>query len=192
MSDLELITHYKQTHNAEYVGELYVRYTHLVFGACFKYLKNREESEDAVTRIFEKLLEDLKQFEVHNFKAWLFQVSRNFCLMELRKRQSVDQKNDLFQKELVADMESDSFSHLNDEDDMAKWLKKLPLALDELGPEQKQCVELFYIQEKSYQEIVDETGFSLKQVKSFLQNGRRNLKIQLSKLVSVLLTLFIG
>ena len=50
-----------------------------------------------------------------------------------------------------------------------------------LNPEQKQTVELFYLQEKSYKEIVDQTGFSMNDVKSYIQNGKRNLKIMLSK-----------
>ena len=54
-------------------------------------------------------------------------------------------------------------------------------SLEELNPEQKQCLILFYLEKKSYQEISENTGFSLMQVKSYIQNGKRNLKILLDK-----------
>jgi RNA polymerase sigma-70 factor (ECF subfamily) len=54
-------------------------------------------------------------------------------------------------------------------------------AIQELSEEQKLCVNLFYLQKKSYQQITDRTGFTLMQVKSYIQNGKRNLKIILEK-----------
>jgi RNA polymerase sigma-70 factor (ECF subfamily) len=64
--------------------------------------------------------------------------------------------------------------------DREQQLLLLEEALKQLGAEQRHCIELFYLGQKSYQQIMTETGLSFKQVKSFIQNGKRNLKIALA------------
>lgn len=136
--------------------------------------------------IFEKLLSDLLKHDIHNFKSWLFTYSRNFCLMQLRKKTkevSMDEVSN-YHAEL---MESQEDFHPIDEKE--RQLQDLEKALENLNEEQKKCVKLFYIKEKSYQEVVDETGFELKKVKSYIQNGKRNLMIQLTKNKSAIIVL---
>lgn len=189
LTDAELIDKYKATSDNYYVGELYTRYTHLVFGVCMKYYKNEADSQDAVTLIFEKLLKDLKTFEIDNFKAWLYRVVRNHCLMKLRKNQTAHKRQDEYANSVKTDVEYVTPLHLLDDDDNEKQLSKLREAINELKEDQRICVELFFLQEKSYQQIVEETDFTMKQVKSFIQNGKRNLKNKLT--ASLLLFLVI-
>jgi RNA polymerase sigma-70 factor (ECF subfamily) len=179
-SDLELILKFKENGDNIYIGEVFERYTHLVFGVCLKYLKDHDESKDAVMQIFEKLIDDLKKHEVTNFKSWLHSVAKNHCLMFLRTQKSVSLKNEEFKIHSNQFMESDEVLHLFEENKTEKEISNLGEAMKELNKEQKLCVELFYLREKSYQEVSEETGFTMNQVKSFIQNGKRNLKIYLT------------
>ncbi|MCB8994745.1 MAG: sigma-70 family RNA polymerase sigma factor [Bacteroidales bacterium] len=158
----------------EVLGELYSRYMHLVYGVCLKYLKNREESKDAVMQIFEKLVQDLPGYEIQNFKSWLYSVSKNFCLMQLRSEKSRDKKFDLWKNDPENFMESEEVSHPLDTDLNAAALKD---CIEKLKREQKLCVDLFYYQNKSYREISILEAVDEKKVKSLLQNAKRNLKI---------------
>ena len=173
LTDPELISSYKESGNNIFVGELFQRYTHLVFGVCMKYLKHEEDSRDATLEIFEKLMDDLKKHEVSNFKAWLHSVARNYCFMKMRKGKNIVELNDDF-GEVV---ETVMALHQTSEPDREEKLNELENAIQHLNNEQKKCVELFYLQELSYQQIIAQTGFSFKEVKSFIQNGKRNLKI---------------
>lgn len=176
-SDLELIQDYQRSGDNRHVGVLFERYNHLVFGVCMKYLKNQEESKDAVIKIFEKLLDDLKTNEISNFKSWLHTVTRNHCLMFIRKHKK--------QWEREQDLESAEYK-LESEDEMAAVqakeleLTQLEKAIQLLKPEQRSVIELFYIQQKCYNDVAEITGFTMKQVKSYIQNGKRNLKIILT------------
>jgi RNA polymerase sigma factor (sigma-70 family) len=142
-----------------------------------KYLKDEDESKDAVMQVFEKLLEDLKKYRIENFKSWIHTTAKNHCLMKLRSEQSVFIKKEELKKDYPILMESDDEMHLNSENVNEAYLSHLEKAVDELNEEQKTCIELFYLQGKCYQEVAETTGFSMKQVKSFIQNGKRNLKI---------------
>lgn len=180
-SDNELITEYKSTKNNVFVGILYKRYAHLVLGLSLKYLKDEDEAKDSVMQIFEKLLSDLLKHDIEYFKSWLYTFSKNHCLMIIRTKQSLLKKE--IELELHADsfMETNNQMHLNHNHDKEKQYLALEHAITELNKEQKQCIELFYLQSKSYQEIADKTGFSLNEVKSYIQNGKRNLKIKLEQ-----------
>lgn len=182
LTDDELVKKYKESGNAQLLGELYKRYSKLVYGLCLKYFKNTDESKDAVLRIFEKLMTDLKNHEVQYFKSWLFMVSKNFCLMELRKKQVKVRRMDEYEAYAQSSHEPELFANNAEEKAWAKEKKieQLELALSQLKNEQKTCVELFYLQEKSYNEISDITGYDLKKVKSFIQNGKRNLELYLT------------
>ena len=171
-NDLELVAKYKQTNDNTFVGVLFQRYTHLIMGVCMKYFKNEQESEDASIQIFEKLLTDLKNHEINQFKAWLYMVSKNYCLMQLRSQSGKFKK----EKEYTAVMESEQYLHLTNDNTKEIQLTLMEECIQLLNADQKKCVELFYLKEFSYQQVVDETNYSMNNVKSFIQNGKRNLK----------------
>lgn len=180
-SDNELITEYKATKNNVFVGILYKRYSHLVLGLSLKYLKDVDEAKDAVMQIFEKLLTDLLKHNIEYFKSWLYTLSKNHCLIILRTKQSRLKKEIDLQVNADFFMETENGLHLNTTEEKEKQYTLLEKAIDELNEDQKKCIELFYLKEKSYNQIVDLTGYSLNEVKSFIQNGKRNLKIKLEK-----------
>lgn len=171
-TDEELIALYKETDDLEIVGILYDRYTALTFGVCLKYLKDREESRDAVMQIFERLMVSLKTHEIAVFKGWLYVTARNHCLMQLRSRKG---KN--FQELSPFLMETGSNGHQEHGDEIEGNLTRLEKCMESLAHEQKQCVRMFYLQQKCYKEITESTGYDLNKVKSYIQNGKRNLKI---------------
>lgn len=178
-SDTNLLETYLQTGNIEVLGELYNRYIHLVYGVCLKYLKNREDSKDAVNKIFEKLITELSKYNIENFRSWLYVVVKNFCRMELRKKQTQQKHFDTYSRHLF--MESTSFLHPIDEerDDMLE--EKLKQCIEKLKKQQRTCIEMFYFEQKCYQEISQALQLQNNKVKSYIQNGRRNLKICLEK-----------
>ena len=180
-SDNELITEYKNTKNNVFVGILYKRYSHLVLGLSLKYLKDEDEAKDAVMQVFEKLLTDLLKFNIDYFKSWLYTFSKNHCLMIIRTKQSKLKKEIDMQIHADYFMETESTLHPYKEVEKELQYNLLEKAIDELSADQKKCIELFYLKEKSYNEIVELTGYSINEVKSFIQNGKRNLKIKLEK-----------
>ena len=177
ITDQELLEKFYSDHNNEWLGILLQRYTLLLLGVSMKYLKNEEQAKDSVQQIFLKVIQELHKYNVEYFKSWLYMVAKNHCLMKLRERngKSTVEINDNVTSK--ADEEADRQVLLQND----YTLDLLELSLKELNPEQQQCVTLFYLQKKSYQEISDETGFTMLQVKSFIQNGKRNLKILIEK-----------
>jgi RNA polymerase sigma-70 factor (ECF subfamily) len=175
LSDEELISKYVESLKPDYVGELFSRYSQLVYGVCLKYLDNRDESKDAVMNIFERLMETLKYHQVKNFRPWLYQVSRNHCLMILRSGNRTIPFEDYHVSQENEELELDTI--LTDQKDPSENLQQAVLELNE---EQRICIDLFYLKGKSYKEICDSTGFTELQVKSYIQNGKRNLKNKLS------------
>ena len=182
-SDLELIAEYKNTENKLFIGILYKRYSHLVLGLSLKYLKNEDEAKDAVMQIFEKLFADLLKHQIEFFKSWLYTYSKNFCLMIIRTRQSKLKKEIELENNADLFMETESGLHLNKADEKEKQFVALENAINDLKDEQKKCIDLFYLKEKSYVEIAEITGFTINEVKSYIQNGKRNLKIKLENTV---------
>jgi RNA polymerase sigma factor (sigma-70 family) len=176
MTDQELLQRYYKEGNSDLLGVLLQRYTLLLFGVGMKYLKNEEEAKDAVQQVFLKVLTELPRYRVEYFKSWLYMIAKNHCLMKLRSKGfakvEIDDRMDL-----VRDDDEGKSWH-NEKD---KLLTAVADAVEELAEEQKTCITLFYLQKKSYQEIVITTGFSLLQVKSYIQNGKRNLKIILQR-----------
>ena len=158
------------------LGELYQRYMELVYGVCLKYYKEPETAKDSVMQIFEELVSKLKKHEVDNFKGWLHQVAKNHCLMQLRTPKNM--KTVEFKYELV---QSEDNVHLNGVLEKEENFRKLEYCLGTLTSEQKESIKLFYLEGKSYNEIVDITGIEWNQVRSLIQNGRRNLKICMDK-----------
>lgn len=179
LSDSELIERYRFSHDNVYIGELFQRYSHILFGVCLKYVKNEDKAKDIVMMVFEKVLMDLKRHPVANFKAWIYTVTKNQCLMDLRKVSRANQKQQDYAYLNKDFVDFDLPAHLHGESDAEKD-QKLHSAINELKDEQRQCIRMYYFEKKSYEEIEAKTGYTYKQVKSFLQNGKRNLKIKLS------------
>lgn len=180
LSDEELFHQYHQHQQKELIGELFDRYLHLVLGVCFKYLKEEEKARDAAMAVFEKLMTGSSRQEVHSFKDWLFILTKNHCLMIIRHEQAGQRMlSEKFHELQAAVMENSGVMHLYDAEEQEHRFEKLRQALARLPDEQRQCIELFYYEDKSYQEVGQLTGFEIKKVKSCLQNGKRNLKIML-------------
>jgi RNA polymerase sigma-70 factor (ECF subfamily) len=177
ISDQELLNNFYRDRDNYWLGVLFQRYTLLLLGVGMKYLKNEEEAKDAVQQIFLKAITELHKYKVEYFKSWLYMVAKNHCLMNLRDKQHIV-TTEIKEQMAVAPAEDNSLSvHL----EKNKQLELMNESLEELGKEQQLCVTLFYLDKKTYQQISDETGFSLMQVKSYIQNGKRNLKLLLEK-----------
>jgi RNA polymerase sigma factor (sigma-70 family) len=168
--DYELMAQYKKDGDIRILAELYGRYMDLIFAVCLKYLKEPEAAKDAVMSIFEELISKLMKHEVVNFKGWLYALARNYCLMQLRSKKRIV---DLADDDL---MQSEENLHLNGVFDKEENLMQLEKCLETLSPDQKQTVRLFYLKEKSYKEIAGLTNTEWNQVRSLIQNARRNLK----------------
>ncbi|MBA4851656.1 RNA polymerase sigma factor [Emticicia sp. BO119] len=178
-TDAEYIAAFQASGDLNVLGELYERNMEMVFAICYKYLRDEEESKDATMEIFEQLISDLKKHQVNNFKSWLHSVARNYCLMQLRTRKVEVGGLEISDEDFV---ENEPFMHLTDDEiDLEEDLLKLENCIGKLEHEQKSCVELFYLQEKCYKDIAETTGFDLNKVKSYIQNGKRNLKICMEK-----------
>lgn len=178
LPDAQLVHDFVSDGNTAQFGLLFERYSHLVFGLCMKYLKNTQDAEDAVMEIFEKLMTDLQKHEVRDFKNWLYRVSRNHCLMILRKNKVGDRATENIMHEKKQEFMENLFGthHLNSGEDVEGILITLHDAINSLRDEQRICIELMYFDKRSYQEISEITGYELKKVKSYIQNGKRNLK----------------
>lgn len=181
ITDQDLLAKFNADHNNEWLGILLQRYTLLLLGVCMKYLKNEDHAKDSVQQIFLKVIQELQKYKVDYFKSWLYMVAKNHCLMKLRDRQSKI-PTELTDRLLAAPEEETDWNALVQTDLTLEHMKS---SLKELNAEQLQCVTLFYFEKKSYQEITESTGFSLLQVKSYIQNGKRNLKILIEKKLKV-------
>jgi RNA polymerase sigma factor (sigma-70 family) len=173
LTDQEILKHFYADHNNEWLGTLLERYTMLLYGVSMKYLKNPEEARDAVQQIFLKAITELHKYQVSYFSSWLYMIAKNHCLMQLRNRR----------QGIAIDLVNEPVSEINDPDPLQDeaLLIDLEKALQHLNQEQKMCISMFYLEKKSYQAIASETGFNLLQVKSYIQNGKRNLRILLEK-----------
>jgi RNA polymerase sigma factor (sigma-70 family) len=171
LTDEELLNEFKKNFNQAILAQLYLRYTDLVYGVCMKYLKDAEAAKDAVMNIYQELLLKLQTHEVENFKSWLYVVAKNHCLMQLRK-----EKKMVTVEFTSTVMQSEDFTHLDSVLEKEQELKKLEYCIEHLPSEQKQSIQLFYLENKCYNEIAEETGYEWNKVRSLIQNGRRNLK----------------
>jgi len=175
LSDKELVFSYQKSKNVKYYGKIFNRYSHLVFGVCLKYLKNSEDAEDATMQIFEKAMKDMITNDISYPKSWLYSCAKNYCLMKLRRK-----KHDHIDIDVNENIKIDE-DEINEKIIKDVQLDQIQKALDELKPDQKRALTLFYLDEKSYAQISDETDWEIKKVKSEIQNGKRNLKLILIK-----------
>jgi RNA polymerase sigma-70 factor (ECF subfamily) len=181
-SDENLVINYQNTKNNLVVGELFKRHSLMCYAVCMKYLKNEDAAHDATMNIFEKLFTDLQKHQINNFKSWLHTVCKNHCLILLRKPnvlvsidESEEENSHLFMQL------SNVLNHDDNKHEKEEKLQVLEQSIFELKDKQRECIELFFLKQKSYQEISTLTGYSENEVKSYIQNGKRNLKILLEQ-----------
>jgi len=175
--DTELLNRFYADHDNEWLGILLERYTMLLLGVSMKYLKNEEEAKDAVQQVFLKAIDELHKYKVEYFKSWIYMITKNHCLMKLRDKGRFN--TGINENTMVTAVEPDEKNRFIEKD---KTLDNLAGALQQLNKEQQLCVTLFYLEKKSYQEIAELSSFSVLQVKSYIQNGKRNLKIIMEKM----------
>jgi len=175
VNDELLLKRYRETADLAVLGQLFQAHASMVYYVCYKYLQDSELSKDAVMQIFEELIVKVNKQEINKFGSWLYVLSRNFCLMQLRagKKMQYVSYDDV--------MEFPSDLHQGDQEKKEKVLTALELCIEKLPEKQQQSIDLFFLKEKCYKEIVDFTGYSLNDVKSYIQNGKRNLKICMDK-----------
>jgi len=174
--DQELLSRYYQDGNSQWLGQLLQRYTLMLLGVCMKYLRNEEEAKDAVQQIFEKAIMELGKYKITYFKSWIYMVAKNHCLMKLRNKGRLPVE--LTEQQYYKPDEEESKNPVSEKEEMLSALER---TLPHLNNEQRTCVERFYLHQQSYQQIAEGTGYSLSQVKSHIQNGKRNLKLLLLK-----------
>ena len=175
-SDEELLKRYKQTGNKEVFADLFKKHVTLVYGSCLFYLQDKDEAQDATMQIFEKLLLDINNREIDNFKGWLSFVVRNHCISLIRKQKSQTKNVKSYYEFEYQDARfetEEAIDRVGDE----QMLEQMKNCLPKLKEAQRVCVELFYLKNKSYQDISSETSYSLNEIKSYIQNGKRNLKL---------------
>lgn len=172
LSDEQLIEGFTLQNDATYIAELFGRYADLVFGLCLKHLKDVHDSEDTAYEIFEILLKKIPTNNITQFKSWLYRVTSNYCIDKIRKRKT----NQI----IYVDDKFESFIDIldyNDSQEKEALLKKIDNCLSKLNEDQKTCIDLFYFQEKTYQDIALTLNISWSATRSYIQNGKRNLKI---------------
>lgn len=180
-TDEELLLNYRQSGNTTVFADLFKNHVNTVYGTCLFYLQDKDEAKDAVMNIFEKLLLDLKQNEIKNFKAWLSFVVRNHCISAIRKRNTVmknvrsyyehEYKETTYETEIKIESVSDE-----------RLLASMQDCLSQLKETQRTCIEMFYLKNLSYQQICELTGYEINAIKSYIQNGKRNLKLMIEAL----------
>ncbi len=181
LSDKELLVQYQSGKDARFAGELFSRYAPLVFGTCRKYIKQKEDCRDISMDVFEKMLTSIESTDIFVFKKWLLSITRNSCLSFLRNQEKIpfeqedwkeiEKKSEIF-------MENDGFLRLVSR---GSFEQQLNSAINQLKPEQKRCMELFFYDNLSYKAIEEKTEYTIKQIKSFLQNGKRKVKLILER-----------
>lgn len=177
IEDKEILQRYYKELDNDLLGILLQRYTMLLLGVCMKYLKNEEDAKDSVQQIFLKVIRDLPKYKVEYFKSWLYMVAKNHCLMKLRNKGGYTVE--IAEHLIAADSDNKDIDAAIKKD---QQLDHMEQALKELNHEQQVCVTLFYLQKQTYQQIADQTGFNTMQVKSHIQNGKRNLKILMQRM----------
>lgn len=180
-SDIDLIAAYRNRGDRKALGILFERYAHLVYGVCMKYLRNGDDSKDATLNIFEKVMKDLNRFEVQKFSYWIHSVARNYCLMQLRSRK------DMIRVDAMEGSGWDGIDGARIQDEgyekntRESELSLLEDAIGQLSEDQRICIEMFYLKKFCYQDVAEIGGYTLNEVKSHIQNGKRNLKIYMTK-----------
>lgn len=175
LSDEELLIMHRASSRNTYLGTLFNRYTPLIYGVCLKYLKEADDAKEAVIQLFENLLYRITDYDITAFRPWIYSVTKNHCLQILRKEEptiTID-FNDCV-------TEFDKITYLLEED-KPEQVQSLEDCLEKLPEQQRLSILYFFRNGLSYVEIAYKTGYTLKHVKSYIQNGKRNLKICIEK-----------
>ena len=175
-----MLDQFRQSGDLEILGILYKRYLHLIYGVCLRYFDDREEAKDGVMQIFEKLITEITVHQIQKFKSWLYVLTKNYCLMEIRSGKTRERRMEQWISEQEYSVELQDNLHPLDKEEVVQDAA-LRECIERLENEQKSCIQLFYFEDKSYREIADLLALEEKKVKSYLQNGKRNLKICLEK-----------
>lgn len=176
-TDSELLRHFRNTGQDSFFEELFQRYAHLVYGSCISYLKDGDKAKDAVLEIFEKLSTEAAKTPIQHLSSWIFTVTRNHCLMQLRRAGKENLSVSLESISEDAFMENDTLLHLNTTLKKEELLTRMEQCMETLSKEQKLCLQLFYLQQLDYKSVGENSGFDQNKVKSYIQNGKRNLKL---------------
>lgn len=179
-SDATLLELFKKSKDSKWLGYLFERYSLLVFGVCMKYLKQVADAQDATQQVFEKAYSEVNKYEVSYFKSWIYSIAKNHCLMQLRSKGHQTVYLETIPDELSKD-DINQYTTAEMQSFMDEQTELLSNAISLLNEEQRTCIELFYLKKLSYKEIEEKTGFTFQQVKSYIQNGKRNLKISLEQ-----------
>lgn len=171
-SDAALLKRYGETGDLAVLGELFQRHAEMAYYVCYRYLQDAEDAKDAVMHIFEELTVKVNKQEIREFGSWLYVLSRNHCLMRLRASKN---RQHVSMDEFV---EFPASAHQDvDPEEKERELSALEACVEKLPEKQKRSIDLFFLQEKCYKEVAAITGYGMKEVKSYIQNGKRNLKI---------------
>lgn len=170
LSDEQLVDLYRSRDQGA-LGEIHRRYAPMLLGVCLKYMSSRAQAKDACAEVFEQLITKLKTHDVQALRPWLYVLCRNHCLMQLRKLKVRPDSIRADYHEAVAD----DFS-LRLKEQKERRLNALEEVMALLPTAQRECVRLFYLDQRPYKEIAQTTDYSLKEVKSHIQNGKRQLK----------------
>ncbi len=174
-SDSELVAEFKASGDPACVGELFSRYHGLTSVLCMKILKDPDKVQDAMMDVYERVINKLPTHNVTNFSAWVYSIARNHCLNLVTRNKEVrlDPDNHKIPGEDFMENENALGQIIEREEN----LTDLEDCVEQLKDEQKTCIKLFFLQQLSYNQIVEKTTFNMKKVKSFIQNGKRNLRI---------------
>lgn len=177
LSDEELLNLYYDSRDSQWLGHLLQRYTLMLLGVCLKYLKQEEAARDSVQQVFLKVIPELDKYRVTYFKSWIYQIAKNHCLMQLREQKKWGVTIPADEVPIAGDVSVDADFWQTRE----AQFQQLSTALQLLGAEQRRCVTLFYLEKQSYRQISATTGYAVPLVKSYIQNGKRNLRIALKQ-----------
>lgn len=171
-TDADLLQQFQRDQLEDALVTLFERYLELIYGLCLKYLGTEAGAQDAVMDIYVALRQKVPQHDIGHFKNWLFTFVRNHCLMELRR-----QKKSPVANLSTEFMQSEAIWHpVSEAETREAEFERLENCLGHLNVQQKTCVELFYYQGLSYKEIAEQRTETVGKVRSYIQNGRRNLK----------------
>ena len=160
------------------------RYQNYVFTITFKVLKNRELAEEVAQDVFIKVYKMLGSYQQKSkFSTWLYTVAYRCALDEARKKRlytdSIESDNSFLQ---IEDLEGASPAGNLEQKDLKRALQE---AINQLKPVDASVITLFYLHEKSVQEIAEITGLTNSNIKTKLHRLREQLR---GKLIALLKT----
>ena len=151
------------------MSDFFVLYREDVLGLCYYYTRDVELSKDLTMDTFETYLKRGKKGPVINdIKSYLLGIARNLCMAHFKK----SKRTQSIEESVLQFMEYEDENAPNGEE----VIDRLMMSMCKLTTDQRRCVELFFIKGCSYNQISKKLNFSYNEVKSFIQNGKRNLK----------------